>query len=162
MRWETEKGKSMQLYLLDITFEKQDQPSVETWLSQSNLKGGVLSIEQYDDQVLALLASQHVLIKETMQIEPYTTITFGPVRRSVVYRMISTRDVTVTELIRTFPLQIDEEWYVSDAHTAYLCLPSHMFTDKQLSWLAACPSIVSWDAVFEIPAIQRQGLYIYR
>ena len=148
----------MHLYLLEFTYGVEDRETVETWLSQADLGGAVLiSIEQYDDQILAVLANYQALAAEHKKLQQRPAISSCEAKQCAVYRITTT--ATPASMLYSFPLREGEEWYHGAEQTAYLCVQSHLLSEAQISWLVTSTDIIAWEDLFELtprPKVDRE------
>ena len=138
----------MYLFLLEFTYASEDREIIETWLAQANLDGTLICTMQYDDEILSVLASKHTLIEEQQKILRLPAISSCEEKHHAVYHV--TTKVAPELVLRAFPFDEDEEWYRESERTAYVCLQSHQFSSQQISWLAACTQIESWEYLFAL------------
>src|SRR5260370_3222975 len=62
--------QKMYLHLLEFTYAVADRETVETWLSRVDLgEAALMSVKQYDDEILAVLASYQALAEEHKKLQ---------------------------------------------------------------------------------------------
>lgn len=148
----------MYLFLLEFTYAAEDRAIIERWLKQEELGGTLICTMQYDDEILAVLASKHTLIEALQKMQQQPAISSCEEKHHAVYHV--TTKVAPELVLRAFPFDEDEEWYRESERTAYICLQSHQFNSKQISWLAACTQIEAWEYLFALsPAPVEQRPY---
>lgn len=141
----------MYLSLLEFTYAVEDRDAVEGFLSQADLAGVLISTEQYDDEILAVLASHQEPVSAYQQLRRHPAISFCEVKRRVVYRVTT---ITAPKLaLSSFPGE-NSEWYHGDANVTYLSTQTDQLSDKQVSWLAACAQIVAWEYQFDLAPVK--------
>lgn len=138
----------MDLYLLEVTYAAEDRQIVEPWLSQANLNSVLLSVEQYDDEILAVLASPHPLIETQKHLQQHSAITSCESKRRVLYRV--TTAISPEHVLCTFPFRAGEEWYLGPGKTTYLSAQSEQLREEQRSWLISHTEIVTWEDMFNL------------
>lgn len=138
----------MYLYLLEFTYAVEDRETVETWLGRASLSGVLISVQQYDDEMFAVLADKQSVPEDQKKLGLHTAISSCQAKRRALYR-ITTKGAPRPAL-RSFPLEEDDEWYAGDERTMYLSLPVHRFGHKQIAWLAMCSEIVLWEDTFAL------------
>ena len=144
----------MHLHLLEITYMLEDRATVEAWLAQADLDGMVISTEQYDDEILTVLANVQPLEKVCQQAQQHPVISTCEEKQRAVFRVTVTTEPG--HVLCSFPFRGGEEWYIGTGKTAYLCVQSHQLDDQQISWLAASAEIAGWERWFDLaqtPAI---------
>ena len=77
----------MNLYLLEVTYAAQDRKTVEPWLSQANLGCVLLSSEQYNDEILTVLASNQALVETSKKLCQHPAISSCEEKRRDIYRI---------------------------------------------------------------------------
>lgn len=148
----------MYLYLLEITYPVHECARVETWLSQAQLGGVIISIEQYTDEILAVLASEQSLKEEVcQQVRLHSAISSCEGKRRAVYRV--TTKTTSEHVLCSFPFRAGEEWYLGSENSAYLCVQSPQLSDKQLAWLATNAAIAEWRSRFDLVPVLTASVY---
>lgn len=113
----------------------EDHATIEAWLAQTGLGGMVISTEQYDDEILTVLADVQPLEKVRQQLQQHPAISTCEEKLRAVFRVTMT--TAPGHVLCSFPFRGGEEWYVGAGKTAYLCTQSHQLNDQQISWLAA-------------------------
>jgi hypothetical protein len=151
----------MYLHLLEFTYAVADREGVETWLSQADLGGAALiSIKQYDDEILAVLASYQALVEEHKKLQQHPAISSCVAKQCTVYRITTT--TAPASALSSFPLREEEEWYQGAQKTAYLCVQSHQLSEEQTSWLATNADIIAWEDLFELPPLASEKFSAFR
>lgn len=138
----------MLLHLLEITYAVEDRETVEEWFVHTQLTGEVISVEQYDDEILAVLASSQPSRELLMQVRQQPAITSRRLKKRAVHRIETT--TTPTHVLCSFPFHEGEEWYLGPGNVAYLSVQTHDFTAKQTAWLAANTAIACWSDLFDL------------
>jgi len=139
------------LYLLAFIYTVKHRETVEAWLSQANLGGVLINIRQYDDEILALLASHQPLEEERQKLCEHPAISSCEAKECFVFRVTTT---SAPELVfRSFPLRWGEEWYPGAGRTVYLCLQSGLLSDQQISWLSSRTEIAEWRDMFDLTSM---------
>ena len=138
----------MDLYLLEVTYAAEDRQLVEPWLSQVHPKAVLLSVEQYDDEILAVLVSQQSLIEVHKKLQRHSAISSCESKRRALYRV--TTSIEPAHVLCTFPFRAGEEWYLGPGKTTYLSAQSHQLREEQLSWLNNHTEIVTWEDAFDL------------
>jgi hypothetical protein len=138
----------MYLYLLEFTYAVEDREAVESWLGKAGLSGVLISVQQYDDEMFAVLADKQSVPEDQKKLGVHAAISSSQAKRRALYR-ITTKSAP-RSVLRSFPLEDDDEWYAGDERMMYLSLPSHKFGHKQIAWLAMCPDIVLWEDTFPL------------
>lgn len=141
----------MNLSLLECVYAVKDRDTIETWLAQADHDGVLISTMQYDEEMLAVLASEQRLFDALQQVCQQPAISSCEEKHADVFRLITT--VPARLVVRTFPFRAGEEWYQGSEHTAYLCLQSHQLSYEQLAWLATCPHIRAWDSFYALSPV---------
>jgi hypothetical protein len=145
----------MHLYLLEFVYAVKDREIIEAWIAQTDLGGVLICTMQYDEEILAVLASEHQLAEAFQKICQQPAISSCEEKHAVVFR-VTTR-VAPELAFRSFPFSEGEEWYRGGAQTAYLCLQSHQLSNEQISWLATCTQIVDWNRFYVLSPIPIGG-----
>lgn len=138
----------MYVYLLEFTYAAKDREAIERWLAQADLGGVLLSTEPYDDEILAVLASNRAFGTASQSLSQYPLIASCEAKQCVMYRITTTS--TPGCVLHSFPLREGEEWYPGAEQTAYLCLQSHQLSHEQIRWLAVNTAIVGWEYIFDL------------
>lgn len=138
----------MYLYLLEFTYAVEDHAAVEAWLAEADVSGVLISVQQYDDEMFAVLASGLPLDEGHQKLLRCPGVTSCQARRRFLYRITTT--ATPRPIFHSFPLGEDHEWYTGGEKIVYLSLPSPVLSRKQISWLATSPEIVNWENHFEL------------
>ena len=138
----------MNLYLLEFTYAAEDRESVEAWLSQPELGGMLLSVEQYDDEILAVLADTQPLIKACKKLQQNPAISSCERKLRAIYRVATA--TSPEHVLCTFPFRAGEEWYLGPGKTTYLSTQLQPLTDAQISWLTNNTAIASWEDTFDL------------
>ncbi len=138
----------MHVHLLEIVYASENRETVETWLSRADLGGVIISTEQYDDEVLAVLASEQSLGEALQQVRQQPAISSYEEKRRAIYRFTTT--ITPEHVLCSFPFHNGEEWYLGSGNVAYLCMPADQFNCIQVSWLAHSTDIDEWCPVFDL------------
>lgn len=138
----------MYLYLLEITYNVDERAKAEEWLTQAQLDGVIVSVEQYNDEILAVLANKQSLADACHVLRQQPLITSCEGKRRAVYRITT---ATASEhVLCSFPFRAGEEWYLGPGNIAYLCVQSPQLCEKQMAWLTSNPAITAWRAVFDL------------
>jgi hypothetical protein len=150
---EKQEGReaTMFLNLLEIAYAIENREVVETWLSQANLGGVIISTEQYDDEILSVLASAQALFPALIQLQQNSAITSCEEKLRAIYRVITSTEPK--HALCSFPFRDGEEWYLGSGETIYLSVQSHELSDEQISWLAASADIVDWKYTFALTPV---------
>lgn len=138
----------MLLHLLEVTYAVEDRETVEEWFVHTQLGGEVISIEQYDDEILAVLASVQPSHELLMQVRQQPDITSCHLKKRVIHRIETT--TPPTHVLCSFPFREGEEWYLGPGNVAYLCVQAYNFTTKQIAWLTANTAIATWSDLFDL------------
>ena|SRR5260370_42150477 len=138
----------MNLYLLEVTYAAQDRETVEPWLSQADLGCVLLSSEQYNDEILSVLASNQALVETSKKLCQHPAISSCEGKQRVIYRIATT--TAPEHVLCSFPFRLGEEWYVGPGKTTYFSAQSHQLSEKQISWLATNPAIATWEDAFDL------------
>jgi hypothetical protein len=138
----------MQLYLLEFTYAVEDRETVEAWLPEADLSGVLISNQQYDDEVFAVLASERAMRENHQKLALYPAISSCQIKQSVLYRIITT--ATPEAVFHSFPLAEGDEWYWGVGKMCYLSTLSQKLKQAQITWLATCPEIASWEYLFDL------------
>lgn len=138
----------MDLYLLEVTYTSEDRQIVEPWLTQADPESTLLSVEQYDDEILAVLASRYPLTEVQKQLQQRSVISSCEGKRRALYRVTTT--TTPEHVLCTFPFRAGEEWYLGPGKTTYLSAQTHELREEQLAWLATRAEIVTWEDTFDL------------
>ena len=141
----------MHLYLLEITYAAQDKQDVEAWLAHAPLTGVIISTEQYDDEILAVLASEQALGTAHQYVRQQHAVTSSQRKRRAVFRITTT--TSPEHVLCAFPFRGGEEWYIGPGNVAYLSVQSHQLTDRQRDWLASNEEIADWQETFELESM---------
>lgn len=141
----------MNLYLLEITYAVRDQQEVEAWLAHAPLNGVVISTEQYDDEILSVLASEQALGTAHQYVRRQDAVTSSQRKRRAVFRVSTT--TSPEHVLCTFPFRAGEEWYIGTGNVAYLSVQSHKLTERQRDWLASNVAISNWQEAFELVSV---------
>lgn len=144
----TQEEQRMHLYLLEFTYAVEDRATVEAWLAEANLNGILISIKQYDDEIFAVLASEKSVHEEHRKLMLHPAISSCQTKQSILYRITTTE--TPESVFHLFPLGEGDEWYWGIGRTSYLSKQSQRFSQAQMSWLATCSKIVTWEYIFDI------------
>lgn len=142
----------MYLYLLEFTYAMEDRIAVEAWLSEADVSGVLISVQQYDDEMFAVLASGLPLSEDHQKLLLDPGVTSCRARRRFLYRV--TTAGASQPIFHSFPLGEDHEWYSGGEKVVYLSLPSPALARKQISWLATSPEIVGWENHFELEPVR--------
>jgi len=138
----------MYLYLLVCTYAFEDNKLVEEELTQRHLGSVLISVERYDDEMLAVLASHHMPDEVYRKLMRHPAISSCVKRYCPVYHVVTT--TAPREALRTFPLREGEEWYQGEGRHVYLCLQSPLLSARQVSWLATSTEIAAWEHWFSL------------
>lgn len=138
----------MLLHLLEITYAAEDRETVEEWLVHTQLEGEIISVEQYDDEILAVQANVQPSRELLMHVRQQPGITSCCIKKRAVHRIETT--TTPTHVLCSFPFREGEEWYLGSGNVAYLCVQAYNFTPKQTAWLTANTAIVAWSDLFDL------------
>ncbi len=138
----------MYLYLLEFTYAVEDRAEVEAWLGNADLSGVLISVQRYDDEIFAVLADKQSIPADQKKLGAYAAISSCQAKRRALYRI--TTKGAARSVLRSFPLEEDDEWYAGDERTMYLSLPAHKFGHKQIAWLAMCAEIALWEDTFPL------------
>lgn len=141
----------MYLYLLEFTYALEDSAAVEAWMSAEEIGGVLISAQQYDDEIFAVLACGLPLVEGYQKLLSCPHVSSCQARRRFLYRVTAT--TTARSVFRSFPLGEDHEWYAGGERVVYLSLPSPVLARKQISWLAASPEVVEWENDFALVPI---------
>src|SRR5438067_691545 len=117
----------MDLHLLEFEYRVEDRETVETWLSQAGLDGVLLSIEQYNNEMLAVLASNQTLKEARLKLQQHPAISSSTEKQRVVYRVVTTTAPGL--VLSSFPFREGEEWYLGAEKTAYLSMQSRLLSN---------------------------------
>lgn len=145
----------MYLHLLEIVYAIEGREAVEMWLSQANLSSVVISTEQYDNEILAVLASKHAVEEAHQEMQWHPAISSCEGKKRVVYRITTTS--TSEHALDSFPFCHGEEYYVGPKKTMYLSVLSHQLSEKQLSWLIENSDVVEWEYLFDLTSVLAVG-----
>ena len=138
----------MYLGLLEIAYAVEDQEEAEALLSQENLGGVIISTEQYEDEILSVLANEETLLPAYRKLHGNYAIVSCEVKWRAVYLVTTTTEPK--HALCSFPFRDGEEWYLGQGKTIYLSVQAHGLSDEQISWLATRPNIVDWKYDFEL------------
>lgn len=138
----------MYLSLLECVYDVKDRERVEAWLIQANLGGVLICTIQYDEEILAVLASRYRLLEALQKICRQPAISSCEEKCANVFRVTTT--VAPEQVIRSFPFREKEEWYQGIGQAAYLCLQTPQFAYEQLVWLASSRYILAWDSTYAL------------
>jgi hypothetical protein len=141
----------MYLYLLEFTYAVMNHKTVETWLAQAHLGGALISVSQYHDEMLAVLASEQSLGEEYRTLHWHPAISSCVEKYRAVYRIVTA--VAPKLVLSSFPLRAGEEWYVGTEKIAYLCVQLHPLGAEQISWLANNKNITAWQDRFDLTSM---------
>ena len=141
----------MYLYLLEFTYVVVDHKAVETWLAQAHLHGVLISISQYHDEMLAVLANEQALVEEYRTLHRHPAISSCVEKYCDVYRIMTTS--APKQVLSSFPLREGEEWYGGIEKMAYLCVQSHQLSGEQIFWLANNKNITAWQDRFDLTSM---------
>jgi hypothetical protein len=145
----------MYLSLLEFIYAVKDHEIVEEWLAQAHLNSVLISMMQYDEEILAVVASEHQLAGTSQKMYGQPAISSWEEKQAYVYRV---KTVVAPELVlRSFPFGEGEEWYRGGEQTAYLCLQAQRFNNEQVSWLATCTQIIDWDFFWPLSPMPLPG-----
>lgn len=145
----------MYLHLLEIVYTVESRETVEMWLSQANLGSVVISTEQYNDEILAVLASEQAVEEAHQEMQWHPAISSCEGKQRVVYRITTTS--TSEHALCSFPFRHGEECYVGPEKMIYLSVQSHQLNENQLSWLAENSDIVKWEYLFDLTSVLAVG-----
>jgi hypothetical protein len=145
----------MHLYLLEIVYALERCEAVEEWLARTDLGGVVISTEQYDEEILAVLASEQTLEKAYLQVWQHPFVSSCEEKQRVVYRVTTTSDPQ--HALCSFPFRPGEEWYTGPANMMYLSVQSRQLSEKQLCWLAESTTITRWEHRFDLIPVLPAG-----
>ncbi len=145
----------MYLSLLEFIYAAKDHETIEAWLAQAHLNSVLICMMQYDEEILAVVASDHQLTETSQKMYEQPAISSWEEKRAYVYRVITT--VAPELVLRSFPFGEGEEWYRGRGQTAYLCLQTHQFSNEQVSWLATCKQIIHWDFSWALVPVLFKG-----
>ncbi|HVU66122.1 MAG TPA: hypothetical protein VHD63_03295 [Ktedonobacteraceae bacterium] len=138
----------MRLYLLEIVYTVEKCEAVEGWLARTDLGGVVISTEQYDEEILAVLASERTLEKAYLQAWQHPFISSCEEKQRMVYRVTTASDPQ--HALCSFPFRPGEEWYAGSANMMYLSVQARQLSEKQLCWLAENTAITRWEHQFDL------------
>ena len=141
----------MYVNLLEIVYAVEDRETVETLLSQANLGGVIISTEQYDEEILSVLASEQTLLPALKQLHHHRAIASCEEKRRTIYRVATSTEPE--HVLCSFPFREGEEWYTGPGATSYLSVQAHDLSDEQISWLAARTDIVNWKYDFDLTPV---------
>ncbi len=150
----------MYLHLLEIVYGVEDRKAVEGWLSQTHLGGVVISTEQYDDQILAVLASEQALEEASQHLQRYPAVSSCEEKWRFVYRIAITS--ASEHILSSFPFSPGEEWYIGPEKTMYLSVQTQQLGEKQLAWLARSPDIARWEYLFDLTSVLAAGAFLHK
>lgn len=142
----------MYLHLLELIHAVDDTEVVERWLSRAGLDDILIRTEQHNKKTLALLADDDMLAELYARLRHCPVISSCEGKRKAVYRILT--PIAPERFIYSFPLGMGDEWYQGNENTVYLCMQFHDFSDEQISWLATCRYIVSWEPFFDLVPIK--------
>lgn len=144
----------MYLYLLALTYALEDRELVEADLAHVHPEVVLISMELYDDELLAVVASRQEVE------EVYETLTRHPAVSSCVKKHCPVYHVITSaapeQVLRTFPLREGEEWYQGEGRSVYLCVQSPLLSARQVSWIATSTQIASWEYWFDLVPVSAQ------
>jgi hypothetical protein len=138
----------MYLHLLELIYAVEDGDRIQMWLSDADLRGVFISSEQYDDQMLIVLADNQPLAEAHKRLRRCPAVSSCEEKLCAVYRIITTIKPEI--VFRSFPLRNGEEWYWGGEKTIYLCLTTHELSKEQISWLVTCRHIAEWEGFFNL------------
>lgn len=138
----------MYLYLLAFTYAAEDYKLVEADLAAIHPGGTLISIEQYDDEILAVLASHQAPGEAYQRLVQHPAVSSCTERHCPVYHIVTSTQPE--RALRTFPLREGEEWYLGERQNVYLCVLSPLLSAKQISWLAVSMEIAAWEYWFSL------------
>lgn len=138
----------MYLYLLVFTYAAEDHKLVEADLAQIHPGGVLISAEQYDDEMLAVLASHQTPDEAYQKMIQHPAISSCMERHCSVYHVETS--APPEKALRTFPLREGEEWYLGQGRNVYLCVQSPLLSARQVSWLATSMEIAAWEYWFSL------------
>lgn len=148
----------MKLDVLELTVPPHRTQEVIKQFYQETI-GVVLSEEQYEEKTfLALAAIEDMRLLRVFRLwsrDP--AISLERKGHCEIYRL-QTLISPIQDLLKTFPLGEEEEWFLADTHTAYLCLLSPHPSAQQIAWLARCSSIHGWGFPFPLSSSQEAPL----
>lgn len=138
----------MYLYLLVFTCAVEDYKLVENDLARLHPDGVLISVEQYDDELLVVLASHQTPGDACQKLIQHPAVSSCVERYSPVYHVVT--GIPPARTLHTFPLREGEEWYLGEGPNAYLCMQSPLLSPKQVSWLATSTQIAAWEYWFSL------------
>ena len=138
----------MYLHLLELIHAVDDAEVVEMWLSRAGLEDILISTKQHNKKTLVLLADDHMLAELYARLRSCPVISSCEGKRRSVYRILTS--IAPERFMYSFPWGVGDEWYQGKENTVYLCKQFHEFSDEQISWLATCRYIVSWEYFFDL------------
>lgn len=138
----------MQLFLLEFTYAVDNRKVVEDWLSQAHLDSTLLSTEQYNNEMLAVLANYQDVTEDGRKLHRHPAISSCVEKQRFITRVVTT--ISPDLILRAFPLREGDEWYLGRGQTIYLCTTSRWLSERQISWLATCTHISAWESVFDL------------
>jgi hypothetical protein len=144
----------MYLYLLAFTYAFEDRTLVEEDLARMYPAGVLISVQLYDDELLAVMAShqeqEHEEAAERLKQHPAVSSCLK--RHCPVYHIVTSAEPELA--LRAFPLREGEEWYQGDGRSVYLCVQSPLLGARQVSWIAVSTDIAAWEYWFNlVPAL---------
>ena len=151
----------MYLHLLEFTYAVADRETVETWLSRVDLgETALMSVKQYDDEILAVLANYQALAEEHKKLQQHPAISSCVAKQRTVYRIITT--TAPASVLYSFPLREEEEWYQGAEKTAYLCVQSQQLSEEQTSWLTTNADIIACEDLFDLTPLASEKFSAFR
>ncbi len=138
----------MYLYLLVFTYAAEDHTLVEADLPQMYPGGVLISTEQYDDEMLAVLASHQTPDGVCQGLIQHPAISSCVEKHCPVYQVVT--NTPPEKVLRTFPLREGEEWYLGEGRSGYLCVQSPLLSARQVAWLATSTEIAAWEYWFSL------------
>jgi hypothetical protein len=141
----------MNLSLLECVYAVKDRVAIERWLPQVDPTSVLICTMQYDDEILAVLASEQRLWNAYLKISRHPAISACEEKHAIVFRLTTTLPANL--VVRSFPFREGEEWYQGADNTAYICLQSHELSHEQLAWLAICPHIRAWESSYALAPV---------
>ncbi|HEY1350540.1 MAG TPA: hypothetical protein VGF67_13030 [Ktedonobacteraceae bacterium] len=141
----------MYLYLLTFTYAVEDWKLVDADLARIHPDGVLISTEQYDDEVLAVLASHQPVDEVCNRLAQHPAVSSCVGKHCPVYHIITS--TTPEKALRTFPLREGEEWYLGGGRSVYLCVQSPLLGARQVSWIATSTEIAAWEYWFNLVSV---------
>jgi len=138
----------MYLYLLVFTYALEDHTLVEADLAEIHPGGVLISATQYDDEMLAVLASHQAPGEAYQKLLQHPAVSSCTESHCPVYHVVTS--TPPEKALRTFPLREGEEWYLGEGQNGYLCVLSPLLSAKQISWLATSTEIGAWEYWFSL------------